>query len=199
MFRTNNWAVVFWKRICPLNAIFFIRHELILGGLPRCITYRKNIWTDTFLLLNSQKVPEHSWISIHGKISCSRSFHGTRGLQRDPGPGIDFWTLFWDRDRILKTVTLIYLENTFLKKLCQEQNFGVSLNFGSRAFKVLKTGHYNLRSFFFESYQKDVRICFSSFFTNFRKKNEKKKQVSKFPGFDRDPGPNPGPGFYSPE
>ena len=150
-------------------------------------------------MLNSQKVPEHSWISIHGKISCSRSFHGTRGLQRDPGPGIDFWTLFWDRDRILKTVTLIYLENTFLRKLCQEQNFGVSLNFGSRAFKVLKTGHYNLRSFFLRATKKMCGFVSAVSLRTSEKKNEKKKQVSKFPGFDRNPGPNPGPGFYSPE
>ena len=130
-------------------------------------------------MLNSQKVPEHSWISIHGKISCSRSFHGTRGLQRDPGPGIDFWTLFWDRDRILKTVTLIYLENTFLRKLCQEQNFGVSLNFGSRAFKVLKTGHYNLRSFFFWELPKRCADLFQQFLYELQKKKMRKKNKSR--------------------
>ena len=128
-------------------------------------------------MLNSQKVPEHSWISIHGKISCSRSFHGTRGLQRDPGPGIDFWTLFWDRDRILKTVTLIYLENTFLKKLCQEQNFGVSLNFGSRAFKVLKTGHYNLRSFFLRATKKMCGFVSAVSLRTSEKKWEKKTSL----------------------
>ena len=142
-------------------------------------------------MLNSQKVPEHSWISIHGKISCSRSFHGTRGLQRDPGPGIDFWTLFWDRDRILKTVTLIYLENTFLKKLCQEQNFGVSLNFGSRAFKVLKTGHYNLRSFFLRATKKMCGFVSAVSLRTSEKKMRKKNKSRNFRDLTGIPVPIP--------